>query len=165
MFTDKELKVARLRLEGLMSKDIAKKLNVSEPDVSQTISRLTKKVKTVGDSIELLMKMDIIVEGPKYILTEKGRKLARLPERKPPKPTEPHLRVWYDFEIGLLHEASEAFPMLYRLYTVGQEQSIPALIGKSEARIDTLTQKRKKPILPTSEPIQPIETPDKAVFI
>ena len=86
MFTDRELEVARMKLKGLMNKEVAKKLEVSEAYISQTINRITEKVKTVQDSIELLRGMEVIKEGPKYVLTEKGRKLSRLPKKTSKEP-------------------------------------------------------------------------------
>ena len=165
MFTDKELKVARMRLEGLMNKQIAQKLDVSEADISQTISRLTGKVKTVQDSVELLKKMDVIQEGPKYILTEKGRRLARIPKGKPARPIEVHGGLWHDFETGLIFGTSEAFDIVYwHSYPVGQEQSI-LVFGMTEAQISILTEKKGKTTSSTSEPAQPIEAPERAVLV
>ncbi len=80
MFTDRELEIARMRLKGQKNKDIAKKLGFSESYISQTVKKITQKVKTVQDSIVLLEGMEVIKEGPKYILTEKGRNLSQLPE-------------------------------------------------------------------------------------
>jgi len=82
MFSKKELDVIRMKMRGLMNKDIAKNLGVSEPDISQTLKRLREKVRTVQDSIELLTSLGMIKEGPKYVLTEKGRALTLIPEKK-----------------------------------------------------------------------------------
>lgn len=166
MFTEKELNVARMRLEGLMNKEIAQKLNVSEADISQTISRLTEKIKTVQDSVELLMNMDVVKEGPKYTLTEKGRRLARISKRKPPRPVELRGGLWYDFETGWIYATSEAFGIAYRgLYTIGQKQSIFIHDLMTEAQISTLTEKRRKTTASTSAPSQPTEALERAVLI
>jgi len=82
MFTKKELEAFRLKLRGLMNKEIAENLRVSESDISQTLSRLREKIKTVQDSITLLMEMGVIREGPKYVLTEKGRAMAEVATKK-----------------------------------------------------------------------------------
>lgn len=164
-FTDKELKVARMRLQGLMNKEIAQELTVSEADISQTISRLTGKVKTVQDSVELLMKMDVIHEGPKHILTEKGRRLARIPKRKPPIPIEVHGVLWYDFETGWIYGTSAAFDTVYyHSHPVGQEKSI-SVFGITEAQLSTLTEKKGKTTSSTSEHGQPIEALGRAVLV
>ena len=81
MFTDKELKVAKMRLEGLKNNRIAEQLQVSEADISQTLSRLSRKIKTVQDSTRLLLDIGVIQEGPKYVMTETGRKLTDLPKK------------------------------------------------------------------------------------
>jgi len=165
LFTEKEIKVARMRLEGLMNKEIAQKLNVSEADISQTISRLTDKIKTVQDSVGLLVDMDVVKEGPKYTLTEKGRRLARIPTRKLPRPIELRGRFWHDFEMGVAYATSKAFGTVYcRPYTVGIKQSI-LVIGMTEAHINTLTEKRRKTTSSTSEPTHPIEALEDAVLI
>jgi len=86
IFTEKELKVFGMKREGLSNKDIAKKLNVSEADISQTLMRIKRKIKTVRDSIELLMSIGVIKEGPKYVLTPEGRELTESRIAKaPPK--------------------------------------------------------------------------------
>ena len=82
MFTEKELKAFKLKLQGLMNKEIAKSMNVSESDISQTLSRLRRKIVTVQDSIALLTDMGVIREGAKYVLTEKGRAATEVPPKK-----------------------------------------------------------------------------------
>lgn len=168
MFTDKEIQVARMKLQGLMNKEIAETLGVSDADISQTLSRLTGKVKTVQDSTELLMKMGVIQEGPRYVLTKKGRKLARFPKKKiylPRRERRPvRLVVWHDFETDITVVSSGMFVELIpcHSYTVGQEEPIP-LSGMSETTMNTLKKKTVR-TLSTSEPTQPIEAPEKAVF-
>lgn len=152
-----------MRLEGLMNKEIAQELNVSEADISQTISRLTEKVKTVQDSIGLLTNMDIIQEGPKYILTEKGRRLARIPKRKSPKPIKHYIVFWHDFfEKRSAHASSEVF---YSCVFVGGKKQTIAVFGVSDAQVSTLTEKREKRMLSTSESVQSLDTPKTGVLI
>lgn len=88
LFTPKELKVAKMKREGLMNNKIAEELRVSEADISQTLSRLSRKLTNIQNSTKLLMEIGVIREGPKYVMTEEGRGLARLPERKVSLPTE-----------------------------------------------------------------------------
>ena len=154
-----------MRLAGLMNKEIAQELDVSEADISQTIRRLTGKVKTVQDSVELLTKMGVIHEGPKYMLTDKGRRLARIPKRKVPKPAVLHGVLWYDFETSRIYEASEHINIVFLSPSiVGQEQTIVAF-GISETKVSTLTEKRGKSTLSTSEYEQPLEEAlERAVF-
>jgi len=76
VFTEKELKVASMKLKGLANKEIAGELDVSEPDVSQTLARIRSKIGSVRDSVSLLSQIGVIREGPALILTEEGRRLA-----------------------------------------------------------------------------------------
>jgi len=156
-----------MKLEGSMSKEIAEKLSVSEADVSQTLSRLRRKVKTIQDSTELLMEMGVVQEGPKYVMTEKGRKIARLQERSF-QPAQEALstskRGWIHvipdkFELKHDEVSSEALSLIPCGSFVGDKEGfIDSLSGTSEARIGTLDKKTVKS-LPTSEPIQRIEAP------
>lgn len=153
-----------MKLVGSMNKEIAQELDVSEADISQTISRLTEKVKTVQDSVELLMKMDVIQEGPKYILTEKGRRLARLPKRKAPESIELHGVVWYDFETSRIHGASKIYGLVFfGPDIVGRGETI-VVSGFSEAQIRTLAEKREKITSSTSAFSQRIRAPDSVVL-
>ena len=76
MFKEKELKVASMKLRGLSNRQIAEKLEVSEPDVSQTLGRIRGKITGVKDSVSLLTQIGVIHEGPMLALTEKGRELT-----------------------------------------------------------------------------------------
>lgn len=77
MFTEKELKMMSMKIKGQSNKEIAVDLCVSEPDVSQTLSRMRNKITSVKDSIALLSEIGILKEGPKMVLTEKGRQFKK----------------------------------------------------------------------------------------
>jgi DNA-binding CsgD family transcriptional regulator len=77
MFTEKELKMMSMKIKGQSNKEIAAELSVSEPDVSQTLARMRNKITSVKDSIELLSEIGILKEGPKLVLTEKGRQFKK----------------------------------------------------------------------------------------
>ena len=75
-FTEKELKMMSMKIKGHSNKDIAAEMNVSEPDVSQTLARMRSKITSVKDSVALLTQIGILHEGPKLVLTEKGREFS-----------------------------------------------------------------------------------------
>lgn len=77
MFTEKELKMMSMKIKGHSNKDIAAEMNVSEPDVSQTLARMRSKITSVKDSVALLTQIGILHEGPKLVLTEKGREFSK----------------------------------------------------------------------------------------
>jgi len=136
MFTPKELKVAKMKLEGLMNNKIAETLKVSEADISQTLSRLSRKVKTVQDSTKLLMDIGMIQEGPKYVMTEEGRKLTRLPEKQTSVPTQyGFMRIsTVTLETKGLVEISRAvYAAPYRLLVLGEgtRTTVPKISGTS----------------------------------
>jgi len=85
IFTTKELEVLKLKLSGMMNREIAQKLNVSEEDVSQTLSNVRQKIRKVEDSIRLFERMELIESGPRFKLTEEGKRLltrARVVRRR-----------------------------------------------------------------------------------
>ena len=73
--TEKELKIIAMRYKGLKSRQIAKALKVSEPDVSQTLSRIVGKIESVQDTLDLLCDIGIIKHDSEIELTESGQAL------------------------------------------------------------------------------------------
>jgi DNA-binding CsgD family transcriptional regulator len=76
MFSENELKITSLKIRGLSNKEIAAKLNVSEPYVSQVLGTVRGKIGSVKDSVSLLTQMGVLHEGPMLSLTEKGREFT-----------------------------------------------------------------------------------------
>jgi len=60
--------------------DIATKLGVSSSDVSQTVNRIAKKVKTVHDTVALMEAIGLADKGPPIGLTPRGEELVRIPQ-------------------------------------------------------------------------------------
>jgi len=75
LFTEKELKVVKMKLDGLMNREIARQLRVSEEDVSQTLSRVRNKIRKVEDSILLFESLNLINGGIEFRLSDKGKRL------------------------------------------------------------------------------------------
>jgi predicted DNA-binding protein YlxM (UPF0122 family) len=75
IFTEKELKVLKLKLQGIMNREIAQQLNVSEEDISQTLSKIRQKIHKVEDSIRLCESLGLIESGPRFRLTDEGKRL------------------------------------------------------------------------------------------
>jgi DNA-binding CsgD family transcriptional regulator len=75
--TDKELEVINLRYKGLKNKEIAEIKKVSEADISQIISRATKKIGTIQEVLEVLQKIGIIKADIEIELTESGEELLK----------------------------------------------------------------------------------------
>jgi len=71
--TKTQLKVLRLRYEGLKNKEIAEKLGVSEPDVSQTLSRIANKLVSIQDVLASMKDLDLIERDIEIELTEQGK--------------------------------------------------------------------------------------------
>jgi len=82
LLTEKELKIASMKLKGLANKEIATELNVSEPYISQTLAKIRLKIRSVKDSVSLLTQMGLLPKEPMLILTEKGRELATIDSNK-----------------------------------------------------------------------------------
>jgi transcriptional regulator len=76
-FTKKEVRVLKLRYEGLKSKEIAKKLGVSPSDICQTFSRITAKLVSTKDTIELLNNIGVIKNDLEITFTNKGQDLLK----------------------------------------------------------------------------------------
>ena len=73
--TEKELKILKLRYEGLKNKEIALKLGFSEPDVSQTLSRAVRRIATVDDTLATMYQLGVIKNDVEIELTEKGKEI------------------------------------------------------------------------------------------
>lgn len=59
MLTDKEIKVLELRKKGLSQKEIAKKLKISQPAISDFISNIKKKLFHSLNNLEIIKDMGI----------------------------------------------------------------------------------------------------------
>ena len=83
VFTDKQVKILELRIQGLRNKEIANKLNVSDVDVSQTINKIREKIKKVDDTLSLFENMGIIENKNTLRLSDKAEIiLNRISEEK-----------------------------------------------------------------------------------
>jgi len=74
VFTPKEIEIFKAWIQGKKNKEIADTLQVSEPYVSQTISKIQTKVSTLENSFELLKEIGIIEPIMSLKLTNEGRK-------------------------------------------------------------------------------------------
>jgi DNA-binding CsgD family transcriptional regulator len=84
--TQKESQILGLRYEGLKNADISKKLHISQPDVSQTLSRIAKKVISIKDTLELMKTVGVLKHDVEIELTESGQAfLTRWQERRQPR--------------------------------------------------------------------------------
>lgn len=149
MFTSKELQIARMKLQGLMNKEIAQKLGVSDAYISQTLNRLSTKIRGVQDSIELLKNMNVIQEGPKYVMTDKGRRLAKVPKKEFPSLHEVGSTL-VGFKKGFFEKTSGNIVAI-----IGSGQRFH-LLGRSESRVTAVTEQREITTSTTSEHMQPI---------
>jgi DNA-binding CsgD family transcriptional regulator len=70
--TSKQLEMLKLRYAGCRNKEIALKMNVSESDVSQTLSRAAENIATVGETLALMREIGFIKEDLQIELTKKG---------------------------------------------------------------------------------------------
>ena len=73
LLTTKEQQVLRLRYSGLTNADIAKKLNVSPADISQTFKRVSNKLRNVGDTLQLMREAGLLETTSPIKLTSKGQ--------------------------------------------------------------------------------------------
>ena len=78
VFTPRELKIARMKLDGRTHAQIAKTLRTSKPNISQTLSHVSAKITRIDDSIMLLKAIGLAGEPVSFVLTDKGEKLARI---------------------------------------------------------------------------------------
>lgn len=74
VFTPKEIEIFKAWVQGRKNKEIAEDLGVSEPYVSQTVSKIQTKVTTLDNSFELLKDIGIIEPMKSLKLTDEGRK-------------------------------------------------------------------------------------------
>lgn len=74
VFSVKEIEILKLYLQKKKNKEIAKDLEVSEPYISQTLSKIRSKLKSLEDSLELLESLGMIDTTSSIRLTETGRK-------------------------------------------------------------------------------------------
>lgn len=83
--TETQLRVLQLRYEGLRNKEIAERLGVSEPAISQILSRITKKLASIQDILASMKDLGVIEHDIEIELTSHGKafskewKKARLP--------------------------------------------------------------------------------------
>lgn len=74
VFSKKEIEILELYLKNKKNKEIAKDLDVSEPYISQTLSKIRIKLESIEDSLELLEGLGIVNTVSTIQLTETGRK-------------------------------------------------------------------------------------------
>lgn len=73
--TEKEHRFLELRFRGMKNKEIALTEGLSEPDVSQTLSRAMDKFQTVQDTIEFMQSIGLVSCNFDIEFTENGRKM------------------------------------------------------------------------------------------
>jgi hypothetical protein len=71
--TDKEIEILQLKHKGLKNKQIAEMREVSEADISQTLSRITKKINSIQDVIGVLQNIGVLESDMEIELTQSGR--------------------------------------------------------------------------------------------
>ena len=74
VFSKKEIEILELYLKNKKNKEIAEELDVSEPYISQTLSKIRIKLESIEDSLELLEGLGIVNAISPMRLTETGRK-------------------------------------------------------------------------------------------
>jgi hypothetical protein len=73
--TPKEIEILQLKRKGLKNKQIAEIKEVTEADISQTLSRITKKINSIQDVFGVLQNIGILENAAEIELTESGRTL------------------------------------------------------------------------------------------
>ena len=59
MLTDREIEVLKLRKKGLSQKEIASKLKISQPSISDFVSNIKKKLFHSLNNLEIIKEMGI----------------------------------------------------------------------------------------------------------
>jgi flagellar protein FlaI len=72
-FTPKEKNIIRLKTRGCKNTEIAEKLNVSRADVSQTLKRISHKIKGIEDSLTVMKQIGVIKSDATIELTSIGQ--------------------------------------------------------------------------------------------
>ncbi len=82
--SDKEIEILQFKRKGLKNKQIAEMKGVSEPDISQTLSRITKKITSIQDVFGVLQDVGVFRNDVEVELTESGRTfLNKINETRP----------------------------------------------------------------------------------
>ena len=71
--TAKEIEILQLKRKGLKNKQIAEMREVSEADISQTLSRITEKINSIQDVFGVLQNIGVLKNDVEIELTESGR--------------------------------------------------------------------------------------------
>lgn len=71
--TKNQIMILGLRYQGLTNKQIAEKLGVSEPNISQTLSRIAKKLVSIQDTLASLKDIGMIERDIEIEMTERGK--------------------------------------------------------------------------------------------
>jgi len=74
LFTEREKTVLRLRSQRISNADIARQLDVTPVAISQMFKRISKKITSVNDSLQLMREIGVVEKTPKIQLTPKGLK-------------------------------------------------------------------------------------------
>ena len=74
VFSEKEIEILQLYLQKKKNKEIADELKVSEPYISQTLSKISLKLESLENSLELLENLGLVDKVSPIRLTETGRK-------------------------------------------------------------------------------------------
>lgn len=94
--TDRQMEVFALKRNGLSNREIAQRLDTTEPNISQILKRVREKIQSVEDTVNLLIQLGEFKEGPRISLSERGRIPAQLPSWvKPVEPFRPHRNEEY----------------------------------------------------------------------
>ncbi len=70
--TSKEKEILKLRSMGVSNIEISKKLDVTPTDISQTFKRISKKLTSVNETLQLLHENGLMEEAHPIMLTDKG---------------------------------------------------------------------------------------------
>ena len=63
MLTKREIQILELRKKGLKQEDIAKRLNLSQPAVSNFEKNANKKIKETLETLKIIKKMGVKIEN------------------------------------------------------------------------------------------------------
>ena len=62
MLTKREIEIIKLRKKGLKQKEIAKRLNLSQPAISKFESNIKRKIKDSLETIEIANELGVKIE-------------------------------------------------------------------------------------------------------
>ena len=94
--TNRQLEILKNKKNGLSNKEIADKLGVSEPYISQTLRKISNKISNIEDSFKILSDLGEIT-GFAPILTEEGRISPNIPDWITPiKPRFKTQKIYFD---------------------------------------------------------------------